>query len=245
MLRGLERLEFHLWLLRAEEPAFNRLLQAAPQILPTVEMERSGVLVSGKARNNFMARRAFVRTVLSQYASVSPADWTIGVDSDGKPEVIAPKSNAPLFFSLSRSVGLVACLVGSDRELGLDVETIDQTINVEAIADQYLAPAEARFLTDLPAAHRLKAFLKLWTLKESYLKARGVGLSLPTEGFCFSCDAAEIELAGEPGKWCFRIIEPDPQHVAAIALPRTSSEKEDKWRRNVTIDIKFLAYDAS
>ena len=86
-----------------------------------------------------------------------------------------------LHFSLSHSGELVLCAL-SDAELGCDVET-PRRVNA-ALVRRFFHPDEQRWLFSLPQGEQDAAFLRLWTLKESYVKAIGLGLSLPLDAFC-------------------------------------------------------------
>ena len=61
------------------------------------------------------------------------------------------------------------------------------------MADHYFAPTEVTALRSLPAAQQPERFFVYWTLKESYIKARGLGLSLPLAEFAFSVAGADKE----------------------------------------------------
>ena len=63
-----------------------------------------------------------------------------------------------------------------DFEVGIDVENIGRSINLD-LARRFFAPAEVAFLEQMPENQRQATFFLFWTLKEAYVKARGVGLS--------------------------------------------------------------------
>lgn len=86
-----------------------------------------------------------------------------------------------IHFSLSHSGGYVLCAL-SDSELGCDVEA-PRPAKPE-LAARFFHPLECDWLFSLPPREQENAFLRLWTLKESYLKAVGLGLSLPLNSFC-------------------------------------------------------------
>lgn len=80
-----------------------------------------------------------------------------------------------LFFSLSHS-GLYAVCVFYHQEVGIDIQ---QQRSVSAELMQYVcAPKEWARLQALPEQERTRQFFRIWTMKESYLKYLGCGLSL-------------------------------------------------------------------
>ncbi|MFC3800496.1 4'-phosphopantetheinyl transferase family protein [Cohnella sp. GCM10012308] len=96
----------------------------------------------------------------------------------GKPYI----KEAPDFhFNLSHSGNWVVCVV-HDRPAGIDVEQL-LPIDMNAIASRYFADREQELLFGLPETERLRGFYALWTCKESYMKAEGLGLSLPLRDF--------------------------------------------------------------
>ena len=82
--------------------------------------------------------------------------------------------------------------------------------------------AEYAALGALPAEDRLKAFFRCWTRQESFIKARGEGLSFPLTGFDVSfadtpplllgCRAAPGELA----RWTMISVEVEEGYAAAL-----------------------------
>jgi 4'-phosphopantetheinyl transferase len=126
---------------------------------------------------------------------VPPVDWRFAAGPQGKPG-IAP-GLPPLSFSLAHTRGLVAIAVGAeeDGQLGLDAENAERNVDL-AVADRFFAPAEVRDLLSLPDGERLRRFFTLWSLKESFLKATGLGMSLPLASFSFAFpDAGMLSFA--------------------------------------------------
>jgi 4'-phosphopantetheinyl transferase len=92
---------------------------------------------------------------------------------------------------------------------------------------RWFAPDEIRALCALPSHHRARLFVRLWALKEAYLKARGLGLSIDLRQIGFAFGPTTVELVtgcdneDAPGRWCFEELEPTPRHHLAVAVRRS------------------------
>ena len=201
-------------------------LQAAHDALLTAgERERCARFHFERDRRIGVATRALVRTVLSRYAGVAPAAWQFAAGEHGKPHVAHPALDVPLHFNLAHTAGLVVCAVSTAHErLGVDAEALDRAAAGDDIATRYFTAAEVRALQALPAADRPRAFLVQWTLKESYMKARGLGLALPLDQFSFEHGEAaprvafDPRLADDPARWRFAVIDAPPRHLIAVGV---------------------------
>ena len=83
-------------------------------------------------------------------------------------------------FSLSHSGERVLCAV-SASPVGCDIEEAKRYD--PAIAQRFFHPDESALLFSLPEEEQTEAFYRLWTCKESFIKAIGLGLSLPLSDF--------------------------------------------------------------
>lgn len=92
-----------------------------------------------------------------------------------------------IFFNLSHSEELVICAV-ADGAVGCDIEKTGAPR--EKVAERYFAPTELEYIRSFPDGERAKAFFRLWTMKESYLKMSGEGLSVPLNSFCVNIGEA-------------------------------------------------------
>ena len=145
-----------------------------------------------KDQRRYLVTRALVRTVLSRYAAVRPEDWVFSAGARGRPEIAAPGAAPALEFNISHSADLVLLGVTSGRTLGIDTESVTaREADIDGL-NRYFAPQESAALLALAPGERRRRFFELWTLKESYIKARGLGLAIALDAFRF-------ELAGERG----------------------------------------------
>ncbi len=224
----LPRDQVHLWYLRPEAATDPALVQAYLALLAPDERERWRRFSVAEAGQLYLLARALLRTTLSRYADVPPQAWVFEPNRYGRPELAGPAGAPPFRFSLSHAEGLVACLVALDREVGVDVEATERTGDLLEIADRFFAAAEAEALRSLPEPERRARFFEYWTLKESYIKARGLGLSLPLHDFAFELGGAEIQIRfaasidDAPEAWQFSWFRLDERHVLATSVRRGS-----------------------
>ncbi len=208
---------------RIRQPA---QLANCERLLSEEERARCARRTNEASRHEFLVSHAFLRLVLSQYAAVAPDVWTFRATEHGRPEIAGPDGHGPLTFNLSHTDGLAAVAVAGGIEVGVDVEALDRREVERGFAARFFAPAEVEALERQPEAARRRAFLQLWTLKEAYIKARGLGLALPLHAFAFSrpdgtpAVAFTPEIADDPATWQFVELAPTPEHVLAVAVRR-------------------------
>lgn len=194
-------------------------------LLSAEETVRYNRYLVPEAAATFLAARILLRSVLAQYATLQPADWRFETNRFGRPHIANTDAPRGLTFNLSHKPGCVTCLIGASRELGVDVEDSGAgRANFLEIAGRFFSYPEAAALRDLPDGPRRQRFYELWTLKESYMKARGVGLSLGLSRFSFSVEGERVTIRFAEGfddraeAWDFRLFRPDERHVIATSV---------------------------
>jgi len=213
----------------ASWPRFAGLLDAG-------ERARAARFLFERHRRQFVAAHALKRLMLSAAAGApGPAEWTFEGGVHGKPKV----SGAPgPHFNISHCEGLVACAVSHAVEIGVDVERLERPAPLE-LAGHYFAAAECTMLSAMPEAQRPLGFFRLWTLKEAYIKATGLGLAQTLGDFAFSFEPLRVSFAdpalGDAAAWQFRQTTIGPEtHVLALA-----------WRgAPLPVEITPVALDA-
>lgn len=207
------------------------LLAACRRLLAPEEEMLLRRLVLERARREFLITRALCRTALSRYARVRPEDWRFTRNAHGRPEISGPRGRSRLRFNLSAARGLFACAVTWELDAGVDVEDATAA-GPAAVAGRFFSPLEARALAGLAPARRRERFFEYWTLKESYVKARGRGLSLPLDRFSFHLDEGpriRVSFApgfpDEPGRWQFSLLRPTDRHLLALGVRRAGGEE--------------------
>jgi 4'-phosphopantetheinyl transferase len=169
----------------ASSAANSDLLQRYRTLLSPPEQQAQERFHFEKDRHRYLVTRALVRTVLSRYAPVAPQDWAFETNAYGKPSVAHSTVLAKtLSFNVSHTQGLVLVGVTHSAPLGVDVENTQRGAALDA-AQAFFAPSEVTDLAQLPPHLQGERFFQYWTLKESYIKARGLGLSIGLDQFCF------------------------------------------------------------
>ncbi len=222
--------EAHVWFVRTDAPEDPAVLDAFERVLSPDERERRQRFVMEDGRREYLVSHGFLRLVLSRYADVEPGAWRFVRSAYGKPEIIPPTARPELrslSFNLTHTSGLAAVVLAWGCEAGIDAETLGRPDPSVDLVGRCLSPEEWAHLHTLPAESRKHQFLDYWTLKEAYLKARGVGLSLPLEGITFRWTPGEpieaaftSEVRDDPQTWQFVRLTPTAQHKLAVAIRR-------------------------
>jgi 4'-phosphopantetheinyl transferase len=219
----LNQADVHIWY-RATDSLDSDAVKLADQHLSIDERIRRDRFRFEADRRDFTTAHDLLRRTLSEYADVAPADWRFDTNKYGKPIIHSGFPQAQtLSFSLSRTRGCVVCAISSNAQLGVDVERIEQSQHASEAADQYFSETESAWLRSSSDEVRSIHFTELWTLKEAYLKAIGVGLSGSLSDISFRLEEhARIEFWAQPTikthEWHFAVFEPSYNVRLGIAL---------------------------
>ena len=224
--------EVHLWFVLTNEIEAAQI-SAYQKLMTPEELEKAERFHFEKDRHQHIITRALVRTTLSHYEDdINPADWRFSKNKYGRPEISSPQSHS-LRFNLSHTDGLIACAVVIKQDIGIDVENIGRQAGGIDIANRFFSTQEVQDLDAVPESQKRERFFDYWTLKESYIKARGMGLSLPLDQFSFHLSdnkpiriSFNPQLEDNPNQWQFWKLQPTLQHKLAISL----CNKEKKYR---------------
>lgn len=238
----------HIWLAYCGELESDAWKALSEPLLSPSEKARRDRYLYERNRHEYKVTRALVRTVLSRYAPVDPAHWLFDAGSHGKPFISGPSIDIPLCFNLSNTNGLVACIVALNRELGIDVEERARAARALDVADRFFAPQEVRALNALPQTERPLRFSAYWTLKEAYIKARGLGLAIPLDQFAFRLEpgrtpAIEIDarLNDDANRWQFLCMKPTRGHFLSAAISLHAQDERDRLEFSVRKTIPLIA----
>jgi 4'-phosphopantetheinyl transferase len=217
----------YIWFAFPDEIQDEKLLAEYLTILPSAELEQLTKFRHIRHQHRFLIGRVLTRTILSSCTSISPESLLFSRNSYGRPSLQHSAQSSSIRFNLSYTEGLVAFALTSGQEVGVDVENTRVDIDCLGIAKQYFSRNELKDLVHLPQEHLKERFFEYWTLKESYIKAKGLGLSMPLNQFSFSLcthGSDQITISPLPTKksefWQFKLLDPSPHHKAALSVCR-------------------------
>ncbi|KAK9847275.1 hypothetical protein WJX84_011768 [Apatococcus fuscideae] len=192
--------EVHLWWLSVTELQGKDLTSASLlKALAPEDHEYAAAAQHPEVGQLRLLSRALQRSALARYCTdgVVGQELQFARQAQGKPELIRPRLGRPLHFNLTHTSSLIGLAVSSSHIVGLDVERTDRQPHhgVIRLAKHKFASREIAFLTGLDGASQVEAFNQLWTLKESFVKATGLGINGPPglKDFSFQIQAAACD----------------------------------------------------
>jgi 4'-phosphopantetheinyl transferase len=204
-------------------------------LLSADEGERASRFHFERDRRRFTASRALLRIVLGAYLHSAPESLRFRYSDQGKPALDGEHLKGGLMFNVSHSGGVALFAITRGREIGVDVERVRRSSDLEAIARRFFSACEQMQLAALEPEQRGEAFFRCWTRKEAYIKARGEGLSMPLDQFDVSIGVGDQNalLATRPDpaeahRWSVRDVPTDPDYAAAVAAAGNGWKLEQK-----------------
>lgn len=174
---SLDEGEAHLWLLPLDLPEDRR--DWMEEVMSATEVARADRFVYPHLRHRFVAAHGQLRRILAPYAGVAPEALAFGSGEKGKPYLTTP---APA-FNLSHSADWGLLGIARAPTIGVDIERISPSRDLDGIARSVFAPDEQNLLGTLPEPEKTNAFFACWSRKEAVIKADGRGLGMGLDTF--------------------------------------------------------------
>jgi 4'-phosphopantetheinyl transferase len=209
-----------LWLfdLPAHAPTADQLA-----VLSDDERSRADRLVVEKKRNRFVHARAGLRHLLAQHLGLEPTELTFAYGERGKPYL--PEC-PQLSFNLSHSADKAALIlregVGGNRRIGIDIEDAIRDREYAAFSKRFFATEEQEWLLASDPGAIKDRFYRIWTNKEAYVKALGVGIGFAPGRYALSLEdpsaAVLLRSEYEAGAWRFQTSIPVPGFIMSVCV---------------------------
>jgi 4'-phosphopantetheinyl transferase len=215
--------EAHVWRASLDRPA-DMIAKLAP-LLSQDECQRAERFHRPIDRQRFIAGRGILRKIISAYLALAPDEVRFVYNEYGKPFISTDQSRGALSFNLSHSNGMALYAVARERRVGVDIEYVRGDFATPEVAERFFSKDEFEALKAAPIDRRTEAFFNCWSRKESYIKAIGMGVSYPLDGFTVSLapDAAPALLkvnadATEAARWKMYELDAAEGYVASLIV---------------------------
>jgi len=171
----------------------------------------------------YLIAELFLKRALSLELGIPSSSLIFAADMYGKPYLM----NKKRFFNLSHSHEMIV-LATDDEPIGIDIEYIAPLNDLKDLIGQFTEKEQEAYFAQ-PEISRLNFFYDLWTYKESYLKAIGIGFGYSLQSFSIQvADGAAFLLKGidSDTKWYFQKYEIDQTYKCAICSRKQTFPKE-------------------
>lgn len=212
--------QIHLWVVDPVTP--NERVHA---MLSVSEQTHYARIRASRTKLQYGQARWAIRHALSCYApDVSPKLWEFTRNAYGRPALQAPSLAFPLDFNISHTRGVLVMAFAARGAIGVDVEYTQRRCRALAVAERYFSDSEVADLRGLAPEQQRTRFFDLWTLKEAYIKACGMGLAIPLDSFSFNFTGHEIAIAfdsrreDKAERWRFWQLPLGQAHQLALAF---------------------------
>jgi 4'-phosphopantetheinyl transferase len=191
----------------------DHLLPQLAEDLTRAENAAARRFVHERHRFLYAFSHVYLRRTLGRYLRVPAHEVPIVQQGRGRPEL----DGAALRFNLSHTDGLVLVGVTAVADVGVDAERISARRSHDGLVERVFV-AEERSEWDGTD----EDFVTRWTLKEAYMKARGLGLALALHTFgVLTHPIPRLVCASgvdDPRAWQFFSFAPTAEHRAAAAV---------------------------
>lgn len=150
----------------------NMDMSSASHILSPEELTQAKSYSHSADRIVATGDRMVLRILLAMFAPGTHQSLSIQRDFRGKPYL----EGIPLHFNLSHSESVLAIAL-STQPVGVDVEQISMSTDIDSISEAVFTSDEASWLGSMDETMRVRKFTELWSLKEAHLKRLGIGIA--------------------------------------------------------------------
>ncbi|MEU0695337.1 4'-phosphopantetheinyl transferase superfamily protein [Streptomyces niveus] len=213
------------------------------------DWERYVDLTDRQVRTRFAASRVLLKFGAAAALGVRPESVELGYGLGGRPCL---RGYDGVHISLSHTDDLLLVGLATDGAIGVDAERSDRVLYGSGLVRHMCTPYEAERIEAMPVAGRNPAMLRLWTLKEAYSKAVGLGMKLGFTDFGFSPDRAPTDVLrpdgtpGTVGAWAFHTLSYTGRYTLGVAVGdagfgRTTDPSAATALDPVTVDALLAA----
>jgi 4'-phosphopantetheinyl transferase len=216
--------EVHVW--SASLRTNTTVLQHCSKALSLDETERAAKFRFAQHQQRFVVGRSLLRHLIAGYLGIDPCAVQFEHGKHGKPRMVRDANGTDIHFNLAHSEDMALCGFSRIAPVGIDIEQVASIKEATALVARFFSPNEIRRFERLPPEEKSFAFYRLWTRKESLLKATGEGIGASLNkvevSFLPNEPARVIAIGGDRGaarRWSLFDVSPMGPWMAALAIP--------------------------
>lgn len=206
------------WVVRLDAP--DVLTSTRLAWLDESEHQRASRFYSSALADRWRVAHVALRDILGSAMGSDPSELRFTQEANGKPVLVTTRR---IGFNLSHSGDLALVAVTAGAAVGVDVERVSEVPEMEGVAASHFAREEQHALWSAPESARLAVFFRIWTRKEAYVKATGVGIGPALSRFAVTAgtEAPRLLYAYDTPRleeWSMHTIEVPEGYSAALCI---------------------------
>ncbi len=173
------------------------------------------------------ATELLLRDLLHLSIGDPPSHWKLTRNQSGKPALTTLGGPSCIDVSLSHSGPLALAGITDLGQIGVDVELRDPRRSISEVAAYAFGPHEQRMVE----SDGMRAFYRIWTLREALSKACGVGFPILADRRDYFSEAPESGVwhsVIDSRRWLFWTGELADNYTVAVAIALRSPYSPDR-----------------
>lgn len=158
------------------------------QLLSQDEKDRALRFKFKELQERYILFRGTLRQTLALFLDISPVNLVFAYTEHGKPYL--PEHSA-LQFNISHAENEALIAITHGANVGIDIEKI-KMLEIDKLAERFFSSVEAEYLHQQSENEKIDAFFQLWTAKEAFIKATGLGLSQNLKRFSIGLEPLQL-----------------------------------------------------
>ena len=211
--------EVHIWNFNVHE--FSKTIESYENLLSPKEIAKVNKFKFAKDRRVSILTRGLLRILSGRYLNQLPESINFNYGAYGKPDY---NFETQLKFNISHSENIIVMAFVRNCDIGVDIEKIKSDFDVMDIAQHFFSSDEIQSLQALPEKDKVNGFYRCWTRKESFIKAKGSGLSFPLTSFTVSLNVEYAKILitewdpREKDEWKLFSFRPFKGYIGALSV---------------------------
>lgn len=231
--------EIHVWWSMLDQHQNN--INKYYKILSQQEQKKVNKFRFQLLRDRQIVSRGILKQLISKYISTDLEEIEFTYNKYGKPLLCRKLDESNLYFSISHSEYLGMFAFAKGNSIGVDVEKIQELfINLEDVIKLCFSDFEKSWFTDVSAKMKNEVFYKVWTAKEAFIKAMGIGLSFPLTNINYKLNSdndlsfhSMSNYCKYMRKWEIVTFNPQSNFIASLVMESNGLKlKQFCWEAN-------------